>query len=74
VAINWHISDASGVAQVFFEWLESGGPIIKKPPMRRGFGTRVLNNIVAISLGGKAHTDYRPDGLHWHVTWDLKTP
>ena len=73
VAINWHISDASGVAQVFFEWLESGGPIIKKPPVRRGFGTRVLNNIVAISLGGKAHTDYRPDGLHWHVTWDLKT-
>lgn len=73
VAIKWRISDDSGPAQVFFEWLETGGPKIKKPPARRGFGTRVLNNIVAISLGGKAQTAYKPDGLHWQVVWEFKT-
>ena len=73
VAITWRVTKVSGPVQVFFEWQETGGPIIKKPPVRQGFGTRVLNNIVALSLGGEAHTDYRPGGLYWQVTWELKT-
>ena len=73
VAITWRVTNVSGPVRVFFEWQETGGPIIKKPPVRHGFGTRVLNNIVALSLGGEAHMDYRPSGLYWQVTWELKT-
>ncbi|MEP6826665.1 MAG: HWE histidine kinase domain-containing protein, partial [Aestuariivirga sp.] len=72
VTITWRVTNVSGPVQVFFEWQEAGGPKIKRPPTRRGFGTRVLNNIVALSLGGEAHMDYRPDGFYWQVVWDLK--
>ena len=73
VAITWRVTDLSGPVRAVFEWQEAGGPKIRKPPARQGFGTRVLKNVVALSLGGEAHIDYRPDGLYWHVTWELKT-
>lgn len=72
VAITWRLADEPSPMQVFFEWQESGGPKIKKPPVRQGFGTRVLNNIVALSLGGEARMEYRPEGLHWQVNWELR--
>ena len=72
VAITWRVANEPSPMQVFFEWQESGGPKIKKPPVRQGFGTRVLNNIVALSLGGEARTEYRPEGLHWQVNWELR--
>ncbi|MDP8997070.1 MAG: PAS domain S-box protein [Pseudomonadota bacterium] len=72
VAITWRVANEPSPMQVFFEWQESGGPKIKKPPVRQGFGTRVLNNIVALSLGGEARMEYRPEGLHWQVNWELR--
>ena len=72
VAITWRVSNVSDLVRVFFEWCETGGPKIKKPPTRQGFGTRVLNNIVPLSLGGEAHMNYRPEGLFWEVVWELK--
>ena len=72
VAITWRVENLPITAQIFFEWQESGGPKIKKPPMRQGFGTRVLDKIVALSLNGESLIDYRPDGLYWRVIWKLK--
>ena len=73
VVIMWRVASLSGAVQVFFEWQETGGPKIKKRPSRLGFGTRVLNNIVPLSLGGEAHMKYRPEGLYWQAIWELKT-
>ncbi len=73
VAITWRVASVSGPARVFFKWQEMGGPKIKKRSSRQGFGTRVLNNIVPLSLGGEAHIKYRPEGLYWQAIWELKT-
>lgn len=72
VAISWRVNKLPDAAQIVFEWQESGGPKIKKPPLREGFGSRVLDKIVALSLNGEALTDYRPGGLYWSIIWELK--
>ena len=73
VAISWHVEKTSNQSKVIFEWQESGGPKIKEPPEHQGFGSRVLTNVVALSLGGQSHTDYRTAGLYWRVIWEPTT-
>jgi PAS domain S-box-containing protein len=48
-------------------WTESGGPPVE-PPKRRGFGTRVLDNILTGQLGGEVRFDWRPSGLDCEIT------
>jgi len=43
-------------------WTESGGPTIA-PPTNRGFGTRVIETMIANQVGGKVCFDWRPPGL-----------
>ncbi len=43
-------------------WIESGGPA-DTPPAHRGFGTRVMENIIAHQLRGEVHFDWREQGL-----------
>jgi two-component sensor histidine kinase len=47
-------------------WTERGGPIIKSPPERRGFGQQVLKAIVK-GLSGTMKLDYRPEGLRYEL-------
>ena len=39
-------------------WIEAGGPTVT-PPTHRGFGTRVMENIIAGQLRGEVHFDWR---------------
>ena len=43
-------------------WRESGGPPVV-PPQRKGFGTLLLDRLLASQLGGKVAIDYRPEGV-----------
>jgi PAS domain S-box-containing protein len=43
-------------------WRESGGPRVA-PPQRKGFGTLLLNRLLASQLGGEVAIDYRPEGV-----------
>ena len=43
-------------------WRESGGPPVA-PPQRKGFGTLLLDRLLASQLGGKVAIDYRPEGV-----------
>jgi PAS domain S-box-containing protein len=42
-------------------WIEAGGPTVT-PPTHRGFGTRVMENIIG-QLSGEVHFDWRDNGL-----------
>ena len=72
VAITWTLAGDPGQKRVLFEWKEAGGPKIKAPPRRQGFGSKVINSSVALSLGGQSHLEFRPAGLYWQVEWELK--
>jgi PAS domain S-box-containing protein len=43
-------------------WIESGGPPVT-PPTHRGFGTRIMENIIAGQLRGEVRFDWRDQGL-----------
>ena len=52
-------------------WKENDGSIVQKPA-RRGFGTQVIEQMVA-QLGGQAQYDWRPEGLVCEITFPIST-
>jgi PAS domain S-box-containing protein len=50
-------------------WIESGGPTVT-PPTHRGFGTRVMENIIG-QLGGEVHSDWCDQGLTCEIALPL---
>ena len=45
-----------------FEWRESGGPPVTAP-LRAGFGSRVINSLLAGDFAGTVAVEYAPGGL-----------
>ena len=58
VAVSWRL--AGGVLEL--EWTEEGGPKVRKP-LRRGFGTRLIEGAVQRELGGTAELSYPATGF-----------
>jgi PAS domain S-box-containing protein len=50
-------------------WIEFGGPTAT-PPTHRGFGTRVMENVIR-QLRGEVHFDWRDQGLACEITVPL---
>ena len=59
VEISWSIT-ADG--RLRLRWIESGGPPVITPPAHRGFGTRVMENMIG-QLKGEVRFDWRDQGL-----------
>jgi PAS domain S-box-containing protein len=51
-------------------WIEFGGPTVTTPT-RRGFGTRVIENIIVGQLKGEVRFDWRDQGLACEITLPL---
>jgi len=51
-------------------WIELGGPTVTSPT-RRGFGTRVMENIIEGQLKGTVHFDWRGKGLACEIALPL---
>lgn len=49
-----------------FRWTESGGPAVAAP-RRRGFGTNLLEQIVASYFEGEAELAFAPDGVQFSL-------
>jgi two-component sensor histidine kinase len=58
VEVRWTV----GGGRLRLEWRESGGPQVK-PPRRKGFGARMLQQGLAGELRGEVRLDFRPEGL-----------
>lgn len=63
VSVGWEIG-ADGAAIL---WRESGGPAVPTV-VRRGFGSRLVEQGVRTELGGRAELDYLPDGLVYRLS------
>jgi len=67
IEIIWHCrEDEDGTAHLTFRWREIGGPEVQQP-VRRGFGTALLDRALSPYLKGKISTDFRPDGLVFEI-------
>jgi two-component sensor histidine kinase len=60
VVLKWHVSEGTQ----HLDWEESGGPRVV-PPTRKGFGSKLLEQLVAGDLGGKTNLDYAVSGVRW---------
>jgi PAS domain S-box-containing protein len=63
VDISW-VSDGYTLTM---SWIEREGPLVGAPK-RRGFGTIVMEAMVARSVDGQVDLDYAPSGLAWRLT------
>lgn len=67
VEIAWQLKN--GVAderRLMLSWTETGGPPVI-PPAHRGFGMRVIKDMVEMGLDGEVLLDYAPTGLIWRL-------
>ena len=63
VAIKWGLVDG-----VFaFDWIETGGPSVHDPD-HRGFGSRLIEQIVGSYFDGDGRIDFDAGGIQFHLT------
>lgn len=63
VAMTWRVEDGAFA----FEWVESGGPPVT-PPGSRGFGSKLIERIVASYFEGEGRVDFDPSGIRFRLT------
>lgn len=64
------IAPAGNIAAVL--WREHDGPSLAGPPMRRGFGSRLLERGVALQFGGVIRLEFPAEGLVCHMRLPLR--
>ncbi len=64
VAVSWRVRNDV----LIIEWSEFGGPMVKAPPERVGFGAKVIEASIAEQLSGDVHLEWRPQGLRCVLT------
>ena len=63
VEINW-TTDHAG--DFIFDWRETGGPVVDQP-QHRGFGTVLIEKIVASYFDGTASLEFLPEGVQFQL-------
>lgn len=69
VSISWTLEDDA----VRIVWQESGGPPVPAT-RKRGFGTDLIEKIVAHELNRPVELDFAPDGVRCVITVPVRTP
>jgi len=71
VRLDWKLDTTSEGRSLFsLTWQEADGPKVSAPE-RQGFGSRLLEDVVAHELGGEARLHYEPHGLLYRLTFPL---
>jgi PAS domain S-box-containing protein len=63
VELRWDIQDD----QLHLTWRETGGPPVTAPS-RRGFGSRLLEEVLSGDLDGQCRLEFAPDGVRCSIT------
>jgi two-component sensor histidine kinase len=62
VGLDWEIIGTNGRPELRWVWAESGGPPVSAP-VKRGFGSRLIERSARDQLGGEATVDFLPRGV-----------
>lgn len=66
VAIDWTLGSEPG-AMFALSWRETGGPPVEAPK-RKGFGTKLIAQMIEKALGAKTAMAFEADGIVWTMT------
>jgi PAS domain S-box-containing protein len=64
VDVRWSVKEPDGPRMLHFAWIEQDGPPVSTPS-RQGFGSRLLQRVLATQLGADVNVDFREDGLRF---------
>ncbi|MEQ1754406.1 MAG: chemotaxis protein CheB [Micropepsaceae bacterium] len=62
VAVGWTLTSCDGRRLLKLVWTESGGPSVVAS-RRKGFGTRLISEGLALQLDGKIRHEFEPSGV-----------
>src|SRR5262249_32286740 len=62
VRINWHVATAAESSVFTFRWEELGGPPVN-PPTEKGFGSAVLEQVMADYCDRPPRIEFAPTGI-----------
>lgn len=68
IAISWSTALDNGNELVVISWRESHGPRVQ-PRAHTGFGGRLIEQGLAHELGGHAHLEFLPEGVHCKISF-----
>jgi two-component system CheB/CheR fusion protein len=63
ISIMWEIAYYFGSRSLRFEWLESGVRMVGGSPCTPGFGSELVERVIARELKGKGKMAFLPDGV-----------
>ncbi len=66
VEITWTVEHNDLEKNIEIIWTESGGPPVRKP-MRKGFGTTLIQTSIQHDLQGTVDTSYEPSGVQCRI-------
>lgn len=73
VAISWSGTERDGSPLLELTWTEKAGPAVKQP-MRKGFGSQILEKVLAQDLNAEVLLDYKPSGLCAKIRIEAAVP
>ncbi|WP_177178015.1 PAS domain-containing protein [Citreimonas salinaria] len=62
IEIIWRLAGNASKRRLILTWTESGGPPVVSPS-RTGFGSRLVQQVLAAELGGKVEVAYEASGI-----------
>ena len=71
VDISWSVGKPNGHHQFIFRWQEQGGPQVTQPS-RKGFGSTVLEQVMAEYFETPPQIEFGADGLRYEVVGSLE--
>jgi two-component sensor histidine kinase len=71
VTVSWDIDAGTGGDLFRFAWREQGGPPVVKP-LRRGFGSRLIERSLAMDFRGTVDISYEPDGMRCDLATTMR--
>jgi len=73
VAVGWRLQPELSEPCLVFRWAERGGPEPMRLPVHRGFGLRLLEQILPGDLNGRSKVRFPPSGLLCRVDLPLSS-
>jgi PAS domain S-box-containing protein len=70
VDVRWTLDERHGRPTLNFAWIEMDGPPVTAPS-RQGFGSRLLQRVLATQLSAEVNIDFREDGLRFTMVMPI---
>ena len=71
VELDWHLAPVPNGRRLRVKWKERGGPSVVTP-IRKGFGTRLIERSLAFELGSETAVQYDPEGVICEIDADFR--